>query len=57
VFAGDGEVTITDQIFPSMRREGVSLYAKGGDARLVSLDAWPMASAWTADSSRRRADR
>ena len=47
VFAGMGETVITDQIFPPPRSEGVALYAKGGSARLVSLDAWPLRSAWT----------
>ncbi|GJG87520.1 hypothetical protein tb265_27010 [Gemmatimonadetes bacterium T265] len=47
VFAGDGRVVVTDQIFPAPESEGVQLYAKGGTARLVSLDAWPLASART----------
>jgi fructan beta-fructosidase len=46
VFAGAGETVITDQIFPSPDSKGVALYAKGGTARLVSLDAWPLRSAW-----------
>lgn len=46
VFAGDGRVVITDQIFPSPGSQGVALYAKGGDARLLSLVEWPLASAW-----------
>lgn len=46
VFAADGRVAITDQIFPSPSSDGVALYAKGGTARLVSLQAWPLASAW-----------
>jgi sucrose-6-phosphate hydrolase SacC (GH32 family) len=47
VFAGDGRTVITDQIFPAPASDGVALYARGGTARLVSLDAWPLASAWT----------
>ena len=43
VFADDGRVVLTDQVFPLGANTGVSLYAKGGVARLVSLDAWPMA--------------
>jgi fructan beta-fructosidase len=46
VFAADGRVAITDQIFPSPSSDGVALYAKGGTARLVSLHAWPLGSAW-----------
>ena len=53
VFAGDGRVAVTDQIFPSPESDGVQLYARGGAARLVSLDAWPMASAWPAAGGRR----
>jgi hypothetical protein len=41
-------VVVTDQIFPAPGSEGVELFARGGSARLVSLRAWPMASAWTA---------
>jgi fructan beta-fructosidase len=48
VFAGDGRVAITDQIFPSPESEGVELFATGGSARLLSLTAWPLRSAWTA---------
>lgn len=47
VFADEGRTVITDQIFPSPASDGVALYAKGGSARLVSLEAWPLASAWT----------
>ncbi len=46
VFGGDGRVVITDQIFPAPASDGVALYATGGPAHLVSLDAWPLASAW-----------
>ena len=52
VFAGDGRVVVTDQIFPAPESDGVALYATGGTARLVSLEAWPLASAWTAASGR-----
>lgn len=47
VFADDGRTVITDQIFPAPESEGVALYAKGGSARLISLQAWPLASTWT----------
>jgi fructan beta-fructosidase len=46
VFAGQGEVVITDQIFPAPESDGVALYARGGTARLASLDAWPLDSIW-----------
>ncbi len=47
VFAGNGRITITDQIFPKPESAGVALFAQGGTARLVSLDSWEMASTWT----------
>jgi fructan beta-fructosidase len=53
VFADDGRTVITDQIFAAPESDGVALYANGGSARLVSLDAWPLTSAWTASPSRR----
>jgi fructan beta-fructosidase len=45
VFGNGGRTVITDQIFPSAGSEGVALYAKGGPARLVSLEAWTLDSA------------
>lgn len=53
VFAVDGEVVVTDQVFPSPDSDGVSLYARGGTARLVSLEAWPLASIWPPVSERK----
>lgn len=44
VFAGDGRTVITDRIFPDPESDGVALFAEGGTARLVSLQAWEMAS-------------
>lgn len=46
VFAGHGEVVITDQIFPAPQSDGVAMYARSGTARLVSLDAWALDSIW-----------
>ena len=46
VFAEDGRVTITDRVFPQPGSTGVSLYSEGGEARIVSLDAWTLQSAW-----------
>jgi fructan beta-fructosidase len=57
VFAGDGRVVVTDQIFPSPGSEGVALYAEGGTARLISLDAWPLQSVWTAPAGGRTGGR
>lgn len=47
VFAQGGTAVITDQVFPAADSEGVALYAVGGDARLLSLEAWPVRSIWT----------
>jgi fructan beta-fructosidase len=42
VFADDGAVVITDQVFPRPESRGVSLFAEGGTARLRSLEAWEL---------------
>jgi fructan beta-fructosidase len=42
VFADDGQVVLTDQIFPRPDSRGVSLFATGGAARLRALDAWDL---------------
>ncbi len=46
VFAGEGEVAITDRVFPSPASTGLSLFERGGRARVVSLDAWKLKSVW-----------
>jgi sucrose-6-phosphate hydrolase SacC (GH32 family) len=46
VFGNDGRTVITDQIFPSPNSDGLSLYAKGGAAKLISLDIWGLQSIW-----------
>ena len=46
IFAANGEVVVTDQIFPAPDSDGVALYARGGTARLVSLEAWPLHAIW-----------
>lgn len=52
VFAGDGRAVITDQIFPSPESRGVALYARGGDAQLLSFVAWPLSSAWSTSTTK-----
>ncbi len=42
VFAEDGQVVLSDQIFPSNTSRGVSLFANGEAARLRSLDFWEL---------------
>ena len=51
VFAGGGQTTIADRIFPDPESDGVALFAEGGTARLVSIDVWEMASAWSAQAT------
>ena len=45
VFGDDGLTVITDRVFPDPESRGVELFATGGRARLVSLDAWTLAPA------------
>lgn len=46
VFANDGARVLTQRIFPSPSSTGVSLFAQGGTAQLVRLDAWSLRSIW-----------
>jgi sucrose-6-phosphate hydrolase SacC (GH32 family) len=38
VFGNDGRTALTARVFPKQGNQGVALFAKGGDARLVSLE-------------------
>jgi sucrose-6-phosphate hydrolase SacC (GH32 family) len=42
VFAGGGLAVITDRIYPAPESRGVELWAEGGAASLVALEAWPL---------------
>ena len=46
VFAGEGEVVLTDQIFPDPTSNGIDMFNEGGDAMLKSLTIWPLKSIW-----------
>ena len=46
VFAGGGRVALTDRVFPDPGSTALSLFEQGGTARLKSLDAWQVRSAW-----------
>jgi fructan beta-fructosidase len=46
VFADGGYTVLTERIFPSPESAGAALYASGGAARLVSLEAWNLKSIW-----------
>ncbi|WP_218164865.1 glycoside hydrolase family 32 protein [Pseudoduganella namucuonensis] len=46
VFAGEGELTLSSQVFPRAGSDGVALFAEGGAAELRALQIWPLASIW-----------
>lgn len=46
VFADQGQVTLTDQIFPDTTSTGVSAFADNGTATLDTLKAWQLKSIW-----------
>ncbi len=46
IFTGDGRVTMVHCFVPPADDKALSLYAKGGDARVGSMDVWEMKSAW-----------
>ena len=46
VFTDQGQVVLTDQIFPGPSSTGVSFFATNGTATLVSGIGWHMASIW-----------
>jgi fructan beta-fructosidase len=51
LFANDGEVAITDLIFPLTESDGIELYAKGGNVWLRSLLLFPLKSVYAASVS------
>lgn len=53
-FGNEGYTVITDLIFPRSENRELELYAKGGDAQLVSLDVWRLASVWNTRQSSAR---
>lgn len=46
VFADQGQVVLTDQIFPDAGSTGVSVFANQGSATLDQLRAWHLRSIW-----------
>jgi Beta-fructosidases (levanase/invertase) len=46
VYADQGQVTLTDQVFPDASSGGVSFFANGGTATLDQLTAWHLKSSW-----------
>ena len=48
VFANDGEVVMTDRIYPPPGSTAIEVYAKDAPGKVVSLTVWPLESVWTA---------
>jgi sucrose-6-phosphate hydrolase SacC (GH32 family) len=46
VFAEDGTVVFTDQIFPKPESDRMGVFANGGEATVKSLTVTPLNSAW-----------
>ncbi len=46
LFADDGAVVLTDRVFPPKGADGIQVYSRGGQARLVRLDVWKLNSCW-----------
>ncbi len=46
VFVNDGEVVLTDRIYPSSGSDGIELYSDGGHGKVLSLSIWKLGSVW-----------
>jgi levanase len=46
VFANNGRVTITDQIFPDRSSRAVQVFTDGGRAKLQHITIWKLKSIW-----------
>jgi fructan beta-fructosidase len=51
VFGNNGNVTITDLIFPDPESNGLGVYSSGGDATLVSLKVYSLETIWSSAST------
>jgi len=49
VFAMDGTLVLSCRIFPDDSADGVSVFAEGGEAEILTLDAWKLSSIWGSD--------
>ena len=52
VFANDGEVVLSERIFPSAESDGIEIFAEGGDAAVRSLQIWRIQSIWGEENAR-----
>ncbi|QWU17263.1 fructan beta-fructosidase [Paenibacillus sophorae] len=50
VFAGDGRVALTDQVFPGPEHQNLELYVQEGSIEIISLHVYGLKSIW--DSSK-----
>lgn len=48
VFAGENEVSLTDQVFPSPTSNAILPFAEGGDATARELKVWELTPVWSA---------
>ena len=46
VYANDGEMVITQQLFPEETSNGISLFSKNGNSVFEEVKVWPLKSAW-----------
>jgi sucrose-6-phosphate hydrolase SacC (GH32 family) len=46
VFVNDGEVVLTDRIYPSPGSDGIELYSEEGQGKVLSLSIWKLGSIW-----------
>ena len=46
VFVNDGEVVLTDRIYPSPGSDGIELYSNGGQGKVLSLSIWKLGTIW-----------
>jgi fructan beta-fructosidase len=47
VFGNDGGTVLSELIFPRTESQGLQVYARGGEVRLVRMDVWKLKPAWT----------
>ena len=45
-FVNDGEMVLTDRIYPSPGSDGIELYSNGGQGKVLSLSIWKLGSIW-----------
>jgi fructan beta-fructosidase len=46
IFLNDGEVVLTDRIYPSPGSDGIELYSEAGKGKVLSLSIWKLGSVW-----------